>query len=77
MRRTTEPPYAPSISWNLQPGSQAIDETIARDFLTRHHPDEVINARHKPERNLYLTIQLLELRVPLIIALNSSTKPKH
>jgi ferrous iron transport protein B len=53
-------------------GSQAIDETIARDFLTRHHPDVVINVIDATnlERNLYLTIQLLELRVPLIIALN-------
>ncbi|MGI6082286.1 MAG: ferrous iron transport protein B [Limnochordia bacterium] len=52
--------------------SQAIDETIARDFLTTQHPDAVINVVDATnlERNLYLTIQLLELRVPLVVALN-------
>jgi ferrous iron transport protein B len=53
-------------------GSRALDETIARDFLTGRQPDVVINvvdATHL-ERNLYLTIQLLETGVPLVVALN-------
>lgn len=53
-------------------GSQAVDENIARNFLTREHPDVVINVIDATnlERNLYLTTQLLELGAPLVIALN-------
>ena len=52
--------------------SQAIDETIARDYLTTQDPDAVINVVDATnlERNLYLTLQLLELQVPLVVALN-------
>jgi len=53
-------------------GSQALDETIARDFITRERPDIVINVVDSTnlERNLYLTIQLLDMGVPLVMALN-------
>ena len=52
--------------------SQAIDETIARDYLTTQDPDAVINVVDATnlERNLYLTLQLLELQVPLVVPLN-------
>ncbi|MFU8819202.1 MAG: ferrous iron transport protein B [Desulfurivibrio sp.] len=50
----------------------SIEEVVARDFLVQERPDVVINIvdASNLERNLYLTIQLLELGVPLIIALN-------
>ena len=53
-------------------GSQALDETIARDFITLERPDVVINVVDSTnlERNLYLTIQLLDMGVPLVMALN-------
>ena len=53
-------------------GSQALDETIARDFITHERPDVVINVVDSTnlERNLYLTTQLLDLGVPLVLALN-------
>ena len=53
-------------------GSQALDETIARDFITHERPDVVINVVDSTnlERNLYLTTQLLDLGVPLVMALN-------
>ena len=53
-------------------GSQALDETIARDFITRERPDVVINVVDSTnlERNLYLTIQLLDMGVPIVMALN-------
>lgn len=53
-------------------GSQALDETIARDFIMRERPDVVINVVDATnlERNLYLTIQLLDMGVPLVMALN-------
>ncbi|HET97187.1 MAG TPA: ferrous iron transport protein B [Desulfurivibrio alkaliphilus] len=50
----------------------SIEEVVARDFLVQERPDVVINIvdASNLERNLYLTIQLMELGVPLIIALN-------
>jgi ferrous iron transport protein B len=48
------------------------EEVIARDYLLHEQPDVVINVvdASNLERNLYLTVQLLELGTPLIIALN-------
>ncbi|MCB0167159.1 MAG: 50S ribosome-binding GTPase [Anaerolineae bacterium] len=48
------------------------EEVIARDYLLEAQPDVVVNVvdANNLERNLYLTVQLLELGVPLIIALN-------
>lgn len=48
------------------------EEIIARDFIIEQRPDAVINVVDATnlERNLYLTLQLLELEVPLILALN-------
>ncbi len=59
-------------------GSQALDETIARDFITHERPDVVINVVDSTnlERNLYLTIQLLEMDVPLVMALNMFDEAK-
>ncbi|MEA4882817.1 MAG: ferrous iron transport protein B [Clostridia bacterium] len=53
-------------------GSQALDETIARDFIMRERPDVVINVVDSTnlERNLYLTIQMLEMGTHLVLALN-------
>ncbi len=48
------------------------EEVVARDFLAREKPAAVINIVDAAnlERNLYLTCQLLELKLPLIVALN-------
>lgn len=48
------------------------EEIIARDFIIGERPDVVIDVVDATnlERNLYLTLQLLELDVPVIIALN-------
>lgn len=48
------------------------EEIIAREYIVSGEPDIIINIVDASvlERNLYLTIQLLELNVPLIIALN-------
>lgn len=48
------------------------EEIIARDFLIEERPDVVINVVDATnlERNLYLTVQLLELDVPIVLALN-------
>ena len=48
------------------------EEVVTRDFAVREHPDAIINIVDATniERNLYLTLQLMELGIPMIIALN-------
>lgn len=48
------------------------EEVIARNFLLEENPDCIINIVDATnlERNLYLTTQLMELDVPMIVALN-------
>lgn len=48
------------------------EELVARDYLVYNRPQVVINIvdASNLERNLYLTCQLLELGVPLVVALN-------
>lgn len=48
------------------------EEVVTRDFILREHPDVIINIVDATniERNLYLTLQLMELQVPMVIALN-------
>jgi ferrous iron transport protein B len=52
--------------------SFTIEEVVARDYVALEKPDVVINVVDATslERNLFLTLQLLELEAPLIIALN-------
>ena len=48
------------------------EEVVTRDFLVQEHPDAIINIVDATnlERNLYLTLQLMELNIPMILALN-------
>jgi len=48
------------------------EEIVTRDFLLKDKPDGIINIVDVTniERNLYLTMQLLELGIPTILALN-------
>ena len=48
------------------------EEVISRNYILDEHPDCVINIVDATnlERNLYLTTQLLEINVPVIVALN-------
>lgn len=48
------------------------EEVVTRDFLLHEHPDAIINIIDATniERNLYLTLQLLELNIPMVLALN-------
>jgi len=50
------------------------EEIIARDYLLSGEPDAVIDVVDSTnlERNLYLTAQLLELGIPLVLAMNVS-----
>ena len=48
------------------------EEIVTRDFLLQEHPDGIINIVDATniERNLYLTLQLIELDLPMVLALN-------
>jgi len=50
----------------------SIEEIVTRDYIATERPDAIINIVDASalERNLYLTIQLLELQTPMILALN-------
>ncbi len=52
----------------------SIEEIISRDFIINEHPGAVVAVVDAAnlERNLYLVTQLLELEVPVILALNMS-----
>lgn len=56
--------------YSLSPYSP--EEVVSRKFLLEEKPDAVINVvdATNPERNLYLTSQLLETGLPVIVALN-------
>ena len=49
-----------------------LEEVIARDFLIKEHPDAILNIVDGTnlERNLYLSTQLLEMGIPVVIAVN-------
>jgi ferrous iron transport protein B len=50
----------------------SMEERVARDFLISSHPDVVVNVLDATnlERNLYLTVQMLEYGVRPVLALN-------
>lgn len=48
------------------------EEVVTRDFILQNHPQAIINIVDATniERNLYLSLQLMELGLPMVIALN-------
>ena len=56
--------------YSIRPYTQ--EEIVTRDFILKSKPDAIINIVDATniERNLYLTLQLLTLQVPTVIALN-------
>lgn len=56
--------------YSLSPYSK--EELVTRDFLLKTHPAAIINIvdASNIERNLFLTLQLLDLRIPMVVALN-------
>ncbi len=49
-----------------------LEEVVSRNYLMNEHPDAIINLVDGTnlERNLYLTTQMLELGIPVVLALN-------
>ena len=56
--------------YSLSPYS--LEEVVSRDYLLNERPDAIINLVDATnlERNLYLTTQVLELGIPVVVALN-------
>lgn len=56
--------------YSLSPYSS--EEIVTRDFLMNARPDGIINIidATNMERNLYLTMQIMELGIPMVLALN-------
>jgi ferrous iron transport protein B len=50
----------------------SLEEVVARDFLVNEEPDMIVNIvdASNLERNLYLTLQFLEMGIPVCLALN-------
>lgn len=48
------------------------EEIVSRQYILNEHPEGIINIIDATniERNLYLTMQLMELNVPMVLALN-------
>lgn len=48
------------------------EEVVTRDFILKDHPALIVNIVDATniERNLYLSLQLMELKTPMVIALN-------
>lgn len=63
--------------YSLRPYSA--EEIVSRDYIVNEKPDVVLNIVDATnlERNLYLTVQLLEMRVPMVVALNMMDEVKN
>ncbi|MCW8835944.1 MAG: Fe(2+) transporter permease subunit FeoB [Rhodospirillales bacterium] len=59
-------------SFGVIEGMDSLDEKIARDYVLSGEPDLIVNIvdASNLERNIYLTAQLIEMRVPMIVAVN-------
>lgn len=57
-------------TYSLSPYSA--EEIVARDYIVKEKPDAVINIVDGTsiERNLYLSLQVMETRIPMVIAMN-------
>ncbi|MEJ2611923.1 MAG: Fe(2+) transporter permease subunit FeoB [Candidatus Thiodiazotropha sp.] len=61
-----------TYSLDITEENVSIDEQIARDYVAEHEADLIINIvdASNLERNLYLTSQLMEMKIPLLVTLN-------
>lgn len=57
-------------TYSLSPYSA--EEVVARDYIVRERPNVVVNLVDATsiERNLYLTVQLMETGIPMVVAMN-------
>lgn len=71
-RKTPEPVSLVDLPGIYSLSPYTAEEVISREYLLDHKPDCIINIVDATnlERNLYLTTQLMEIDVPLVVALN-------
>jgi len=69
----------PGLNSLTQRGEQGQDLTISQQFIQQNDIDCLINVIdvNQISRQLYLTTQLLELGIPMIVVLNKADKQKH
>ena len=50
----------------------SLEELVSRDYIAREKPDVIVNVVGAPvlERNLFFTLQLMEMDTPLVVCLN-------
>ena len=58
--------------YSLDNSARSLDEKVTRDYILSSEPDLIVNVLNASnlERNLYLSGQLLEMQVPMVIVLN-------
>lgn len=63
--------------YSLRPYSD--EEIVTRNFILNERPDGIINIIDATniERNLYLTLQLISMRIPMVLALNMMDEVRH
>jgi ferrous iron transport protein B len=56
----------------------SMEELVSRDYIAQEKPDVVINVLDSTvlERNLFFTLQLIEMEVPLVVCLNQVDEAK-
>ncbi len=59
--------------------AQSLDERVSREFILKEKPDVVVSVLDMTnlERNLYLAVQLIEMNIPLVLAMNMSDMAKR
>lgn len=52
--------------------TSSLDEQVARDYILNDNPDLIVNVidASNLERNMYLTVQLIEMNVPMVVVIN-------
>jgi ferrous iron transport protein B len=65
--------------YSLDPSHSSMDELVARNYIMHNEADVILNVidASNLERNLYLTVQLVEMRVPVVVALNMTDVAKE
>ncbi len=60
-------------SLDVNDHSTSLDEKVARDYMLSHKADLILNIIDTThlEHNLYLTMQLLEMHIPMVVVLNN------
>ena len=64
--------WSPTCPGSIPLSPYTLEEVVSRDYLINERPDAILNLVDATnlERNLYLTTQVLEMGIPVVVALN-------